>query len=268
MAFLLSVARNLRLKLNTKPNYPFKKRGFKVVVGERNDESGEEQEQVVEVVPLEKWFWKFKEDYLDNSKYENAMDGFMRNAMRLTADQRTHEFAALDSLLGKNLTWLQLVLVDDKRSIQGNLYSVAARVFPNSLYVAENSRQLFREAAPYFLHDTEQWVFSRSFVLKEYNGTIHEEALEFPGYDPLGGLDKLHVDMPYDIRCTEVFMFIAGDYAVEERGLSSHEAVQRLLYELNTAEGIRKIHGFYLVSGSAKVSPEKLAVLKNMHISI
>ncbi|KAL6524798.1 hypothetical protein OROMI_030391 [Orobanche minor] len=92
--------------------------------------------------------------------------------------------------------------------------------------------------------------------------------MKFHSHDPVGDLLKRPGDMPLGTRCTEVFIFVAGDFAVEDGGLKSREAVLKLLDELTTAEGMRKICGFDVVAGSAKVSPEKLAALRGVHLSV
>ncbi|KAL6524799.1 hypothetical protein OROMI_030392 [Orobanche minor] len=98
----------------------------------------------VRVLPADEWFAKFKEGVLDQPGTGNPVDGLMRNTIRLTAEIRTRQFGALKSLLGKNLVWLQLVLIDEKRSVQGKLHGIGAKVMPNDQYVAERSSRLFR----------------------------------------------------------------------------------------------------------------------------
>ncbi|KAL6563334.1 hypothetical protein OROHE_005921 [Orobanche hederae] len=123
-------------------------------------------------LPADEWFAKLTEDVLDKPN-GIPMDGIMRNMIRMTAEIRTREYGALESLVGKTLVWLQ------------------------------------------------------------------------------------------------VFVFLAGDFAMGEGGLDSREAVMKLLHELYTPEGMRKIHGFDVVAGSAKVAPENLAALKGgTHVSL
>ncbi|KAL6537380.1 hypothetical protein OROMI_025914 [Orobanche minor] len=224
-------------------------------------------------LPADEWFAKLTEDVLDKPN-GIPMDGIMRNMIRMTAEIRTREYGALESLFGKTLVWLQrfcemlkshlhsrLVMVDDERLIQGKIHGIGAKVEPKNPNVAQLSRCLFRETAPLLLGYTNRWIFTRTLVLKEHNRVI-DEAFEFHSHDPLGGLLKLPVDTPLGTRCTEVFVFLAGDFAVGEGGLDSREAVMKLLHELYTP-------GFDVVAGSAKVAPEKLAELKGgTHVSL
>ncbi|KAL6501401.1 hypothetical protein OROGR_026534 [Orobanche gracilis] len=218
-------------------------------------------------LPADEWFAKLTEDVLDKPN-GIPMDGIMRNMIRMTAEIRMREYRALESLVGKTLVWLQLVMVDDERLIQGKIHGIGANVEPKNPNVAQLSRCLFRETAPLLLGYTYRWIFTRTLVLKEHNRMI-DEAFEFHSHDPLGGLLKLPVDTPLGTRCTEVFVFLAGDFAMGEGGLDSREAVMKLLHELYTPDGMRKIHGFDVVAGSAKVAPEKLAELKGgTHVSL
>ncbi|KAL6574440.1 hypothetical protein OROHE_001344 [Orobanche hederae] len=195
----------------------------------------------VRVLPADEWFANFKEEVLDQPGTRK---------FRGWPHEKHHQDNCRDSdppvWCSEIAAWQEpclaseLVLIDEKRSVQEKLHGIGAKVLPNDQYVAERSSRLFRDTAPYLLRDTDCWVFSRSLVFKDYAGLI-DEAMKFHSHDPVGGLLKRPGDMPLGTRCTEVFIFVAGDFAVEDGELKSREAVLKLLDELTTAEGMRKI---------------------------
>ncbi|XP_021740723.1 uncharacterized protein LOC110707014 [Chenopodium quinoa] len=220
----------------------------------------------VQVLPPDEWFSMLKNDVLDCGPIGNVLDGILRNTVRMTVELRAPRFGSLPLLLGKNLVYIQLVVIDTDRSIQGKLYTTGAEVEPYAVNVSAHSRKLFKDAVPYLLKDTDQWLFSRSLVFKGYNGVI-EKAVQFPSYDPTDDLLELPKNLS-GIRCAEVFLFVAGDFDVKEDGLCSRDAVKELLHELNSKEGISKLLAFDVVAASVVVSKEKSEGLKDVHLSL
>ncbi|XP_021771343.1 uncharacterized protein LOC110735461 [Chenopodium quinoa] len=219
----------------------------------------------VQLLPPDGWFSQLKNDVLDCGPIGNVVDGLLRNTVRMTVELRASRFGSLPLLLGKNLVYIQLVVIDTDRSIQGKLYTTGAEVEPYAVNVTAHSRKLFKDAVPYLLKDTDQWLFSRSLVFKGYNGVI-EKAVQFPSYDPTDDLLELPKNLS-GIRCAEVFLFVAGDFDVKEDGLCSRDAVKELLHELNSKEGISKLLAFDVVAASVVISKEKLEELKDVHLN-
>ncbi|KAL2945067.1 Histidine biosynthesis bifunctional protein HisIE [Bienertia sinuspersici] len=215
----------------------------------------------------DEWFAKLKEDVLDDGGLLGIVVGsLLRNTIRMTCEVHAPKFGALPLLLGKNLVFLQLLVLDPDRSIQGKLYMTGSKVDPDSPNLITCSRKFFKDAVPFVLKDTDTWFFSRSLVFKGYNGII-DEAVKFSEYDPVGDLLRPSMQ-PSGIRCAEVFLFVAGDFDVKEDGLCSREAVKELLRELNSKDGISKLLGFDCVAASVVVPKNKLEELKDTHLSL
>lgn len=221
-------------------------------------------------LPAGEWFEMFKKEVLDHKSFGNFMDGFQRNTIRITCEAWTRDFAALPVLRGKNSLWLQLILTDEDRVIQGKLYGLGAEVAlaKSHTYVVERSRKLFTEAVPSLLQGggVDRLIFSRSLFLPGFNGSV-DDAVGFPSYDPLACLEEVPQDNPSGVRCTEAFLFLAGDFPTKD-GFSSREAILELLHELNSPDGNHILLGFWVCAASAKVRKEKLDELKGIHIPV
>ncbi|XP_056684995.1 uncharacterized protein [Spinacia oleracea] len=247
-------------------------------------------------------FKQLKEKFFNVPELRNPYDCQMRNQIRNSYWNQIQKFGGLEELVGKKLVFFQLVLVDEHRDLQEKLFQGISRLNPEDPNVAECSRNLFKAHIPHLLQclqDSKRWVYSRSLVIKEYNRALLDDTLlSLLSNDPVGGLRDIAFDIPfgtpdsevdkqlYDlmknpvkeykdtpmplgIHCTEVLMFLAGDFALDNAGgLNSRNAVVKLLRYLNTEDGIQKIHGFdEMAAGCPKVSPEKIMSLKDVHLT-
>ncbi|XP_056684424.1 uncharacterized protein [Spinacia oleracea] len=245
---------------------------------------------------------KEKSTFVPDLTNSRSYDCLLRNQMRHFYWNQIQKFGGLEGLLGKNLVVFQLVLVDEGRDLQMKLYHDVSKQNPEDPNVAECSRNLFKAHIPHLLQclqDSKRWVYSRSLVIKEYNRALLDDTLlKLLSHDPVGGLKDIAFDVPfgtpdsevdkqlYDlmknpvkeykdtpmplgIHCTEVLMFLAGDFALDDAGgLNSRNAVLKLLRYLNTEDGMQKIYGFdEMVAGCPKVSPEKIKSLKDVHLT-
>ncbi|KAL9230018.1 hypothetical protein vseg_005419 [Gypsophila vaccaria] len=221
------------------------------------------------VVTLERdeWFNVLKHELLDATPVGFVMDSLLRNTVRMTSEVWARAFANNPLMLSKNLLFLQLLVIDEDRLIQGKLYGIGRDVEPGHADVIRRSRRIFKEAAPFLLKDTDSWIFSRSLALAGYDGTT-DETVKFSSYDPLGDLMKPQAQQKSSsTRCAEVFFFVGGNFEVKDNGFSSRESVKQLLQELYSDDDLLNLHGCSVVAASAQVSHEKLDELKGMHLT-
>ncbi|XP_074320143.1 uncharacterized protein LOC141656948 [Silene latifolia] len=185
---------------------------------------------------------------------------------------------ALPSVRGKTFAWVQLLLVDEQQTAQLKLHALGPKVAnpdDDSDVVTdddsdvERSRKLFKDAAPYFMNDLGLWIFSRSMVRKENDGSIDAAAQlsrEFSKYDPLESLSQVPMNPSSGIRCAEIFLFFAidGDFP---GNLCNREVLLDFLNSLNSGDGIRKLHAFTVVAGCVEATRKKLRELKGSHLT-
>ncbi|XP_074320142.1 uncharacterized protein LOC141656947 [Silene latifolia] len=186
---------------------------------------------------------------------------------------------ALPSVRGKTLAWVQLLLVDEQQTAQLKLHALGPKVAnpdddsdvvtDDDSNVVERSRKLFKAAAPFFMNDFGLWIFSRSMVRKENDGSIDaaaQPAREFSQYDPLESLSQVPINPSSGIRCAEIFLFFAidGNFPGD---LCNRDALLDFLNSLNSGDGIRKLHAFTVVAGCVEATRKKLRELKGSHLT-
>ncbi|XP_074320138.1 uncharacterized protein LOC141656944 [Silene latifolia] len=221
-------------------------------------------------LPADEFYKKMDDTMNEIPNFARITDGILRNAIHYgTVPSWTRRFAALPSLHGHNLVWLQLLQVDEQKTAQLKLYALGSRVAlaDDDSNVVERTRKLFKDAAPFFMKDFGLWIFSRSLVRKGYTGSIDDAALKFAPYDPLELLSELPLDPSAGIRCAEIFLFFAIDGDVPGDDLCSREAVMDFLNALKSEDGTRKIHAFTVTAGSVVVTREKLQEFRGKHLT-